>query len=206
MRMIRKIIPAIALLSVSLFMVGNASATQATLAQQQAPVGDLENTLYLNLKDGQVIIKLLPDQAPETVARIKELVRQGFYNGIVFHRVIDGFMAQGGDPTGTGTGGSGQKIPDEFPASSAAYKRGAIAMANAGPGTSDSQFFILFKDYQLPPQYTVFGKVISGMEYVDSIKKGDPYGNGKVTSPDKIVSMQVVADVKKAADAAPAAQ
>src|SRR5438477_9884119 len=104
-----------------------------------------------------------PDLAPETVAQIKKLVRQGFYDGIVFHRVIDGFMAQTGDPTGTGTGGSGQKIPDEFPRSENAYKRGVVAMANAGRGTSDSQFFIMFTDYPLPPNYSVFGKVSKGM-------------------------------------------
>lgn len=166
------------------------------VSAQQTNGPDLENTLYMNLKDGPVVIKLLPEQAPVTVARIKELVRKGFYNGVVFHRVINGFMAQGGDPTGTGRGGSGKKLPDEFPKVQGAYKRGVVAMANAGPGTSDSQFFIMFKDGSLPPQYTIFGKVINGMEYVDNIKKGNPNNNGAVTNPDKIVSMQVVADVK----------
>jgi peptidylprolyl isomerase len=159
--------------------------------------GSLENTLYLDLKDGRVVIELKPDAAPKTVARIKELARKGFYNGVVFHRVIEGFMAQGGDPTGTGMGGSGVKLPDEFPASKAAYKRGAVAMANAGSGTSDSQFFIMFTDYPLDPNYTVFGQVTKGMEFVDGIKKGNKLDNGSVTNPDKIVKMQVAADEKK---------
>jgi peptidylprolyl isomerase len=162
-----------------------------------ANAADPENTLYLDLKDGRVVIELAPDQAPKTVARIKELARKGFYNGVVFHRVIDDFMAQGGDPTGTGMGGSGQKLPDEFPKGEGAYKRGVMAMANAGPGTSDSQFFIMFKDYPLPPSYTVFGKVTQGMEFVDMIKKGSSANNGAVASPDKIVKMQVAADVKE---------
>jgi peptidylprolyl isomerase len=136
------------------------------------------------------------------VARIKELARQGFYNGIVFHRVIDGFMAQGGDPTGTGMSGSGKKLPDEFPRSGGAYKRGVMAMANAGRGTSDSQFFIMLADYPLQPDYTVFGKVTSGMEYVDKIKKGSSSQNGAVSNPDKIIRMQVAADVKDAPAAA----
>src|SRR5580692_4793890 len=133
---------------------------------------DPENTLILTLEDGPVTIALRPDLAPEHVARIKELAREGFYNGVVFHRVIEGFMAQGGDPTGTGMGGSGKRLPDEFPTGMGAYTRGVMAMANAGPGTSDSQFFIMLADYPLPPQYTVFGRVTNGMECVDKIKKG----------------------------------
>lgn len=155
------------------------------------------NTLYLDLKDGRVVIELRPDLAPKTVARIKELASKGFYNGVVFHRVIDGFMAQGGDPTGTGAGGSGVKLPDEFPKVAGAYKRGVVAMANAGPGTSDSQFFIMLEDYPLDPNYTIFGNVTKGMEFVDHIKKGDQYNNGSVSEPqDKIVKMQVAADAK----------
>jgi peptidylprolyl isomerase len=171
-----------------------------TVSSAQAQTAGEENTLLLELKDGVVEIQLLPEQAPQTVARIKELAKQGFYDGIVFHRVIDGFMAQGGDPTGTGTSGSGKKLPDEFPASSAAYKRGAVAMANAGPGTSDSQFFIMFADYPLQPDYTVFGQVVKGMEFVDNIKKGSSRDNGSVSSPDKIVSMKVKAAEAKAAN------
>ncbi len=167
------------------------------IATNSAQAADPENTLLLQLKDGTVEIQLLPEKAPKTVARIKELARKGFYNGIVFHRVIDSFMAQGGDPTGTGAGGSGQSLPDEFPTPADPYSRGVLAMANAGPGTSDSQFFIMLKDYPLPPQYTIFGKVTKGMEFVDKIKKGDSNDNGSVTAPDKIVSMKVAADVKK---------
>lgn len=166
-------------------------------ATTMAQAADLENTLYIDLKDGRVVVELRPDMAPKTVARIKELARKGFYDGIVFHRVIEGFMVQGGDPKGTGTGGSGQKIPDEFPTGQNAYKRGMMAMANAGPGTSDSQFFIMLNDYPLQPDYTIFGKVISGMEFVDNIKKGDKYANGSVSNPDKMIKVQVAADEKK---------
>jgi peptidylprolyl isomerase len=170
-----------------------------TMAAKNSMAADPQNTLYIDLPYGRVVVELRPDLAPKTVERIKELARKGFYDGTIFHRVIDGFMAQGGDPTGTGRGGSGKKIPDEFPTSKGAYTRGVMAMANAGPGTSDSQFFIMFKDYPLPPDYTVFGKVTSGMEFVDKIKKGEPPAN-----PDKIIKMQVAADADKAA--APAAK
>ena len=157
---------------------------------------DKENTLYLDLKDGRVIIELLPKVAPKHVARIKELVRQGFYDGIVFHRVIDGFMAQTGDPLGTGMGGSGKKLAAEF--NSEPHVRGTVSMARAmDPNSADSQFFICFADARfLDRQYTVWGKVVSGMEFVDKIKKGDPNRNGVVSNPDKIVKMQVVADEK----------
>ena len=157
---------------------------------------DKENTLYLDLKDGRVVIELLPKVAPKHVARIKELVRQGFYDGIVFHRVIDGFMAQTGDPLGTGMGGSGKKLAAEF--NSEPHVRGTVSMARAmDPNSADSQFFICFADaHFLDRQYTVWGKVVSGMEFVDKIKKGDPNRNGVVYNPDKIVKMQVAADEK----------
>ncbi|NQU61079.1 MAG: peptidylprolyl isomerase [Rhodospirillales bacterium] len=157
---------------------------------------DPENTLLLDLKDGQVVIDLRPDLAPKHVARIKELTRQGFYDGIVFHRVIEGFMAQGGDPTGTGSGGSGKNLPAEF--SKEPHVRGTLSMArSASPNSADSQFFIVFADSGfLDGQYTVWGKVSSGMEFVDKIKMGDQRRNGSVTDPDKIVKMQVAADVK----------
>lgn len=157
---------------------------------------DKENTIYLDLKDGRVVIELLPQVAPKHVARIKELVRQGFYNGIVFHRVIDGFMAQTGDPTGTGMGGSGKKLAAEF--NSEPHVRGTVSMARAkDPNSADSQFFICFADARfLDRQYTVWGKVTSGMEFVDKIKKGDQYNNGAVKNPDKIVKMQVAADAE----------
>ncbi|MBW8725900.1 MAG: peptidylprolyl isomerase [Inquilinus limosus] len=159
---------------------------------QGASARDLENTLYLDLADNhRVVIELRPDLAPKHVARIKELVRQGFYDGIVFHRVIEGFMAQTGDPTGTGTGGSGQKIDAEF--SKEPFKRGTVGMARAqSPNSADSQFFIMFANGDfLNGQYTVWGQVVEGMEYVDKIKRGEPPAN-----PDKIVKLQVAADVK----------
>ncbi|MBR5839413.1 MAG: peptidylprolyl isomerase [Victivallales bacterium] len=157
---------------------------------------DKGNTLYLDLKDGRVVIEMFPNVAPKHVARIKELVRQGFYDGIVFHRVIDGFMAQTGDPTGTGMGGSGKKLPAEF--NSEPHVRGTASMARAmDPNSADSQFFICFADARfLDRQYTVWGKVTSGMEFVDKIKKGDSRQNGTVTNPDKIVKMQVAADAE----------
>ena len=152
---------------------------------------DLENTLYMDLKDGRVVIELRPDLAPKHVARIKELAREGFYDGVVFHRVIDGFMAQGGDPTGTGTGGSGKKLPAEF--STEPHLRGVCSMARAqDPNSGDSQFFICFDDARfLDRQYTVWGKVASGMEFVDKIKRGEP-----VRDPDRIIKMSVAADVE----------
>ena len=173
-------------------------------AQADAPKADPENTLYLQLKDGRVVIQLYPDLAPNHVKRIKELTRQGFYDGLKFHRVIDGFMAQTGDPTGTGSGGS--KLPNlnsEF--NSAHHIRGTVSMARTNdPNSANSQFFICFKPSSfLDGQYTVFGQVISGMEYVDQIKKGAP-GSGTVTDPDKIVTLRVAADVD-AKTATPAA-
>ncbi len=157
---------------------------------------DKENTLYLDLDYGRVVIELYPDVAPNHVARIKELARQGFYDGIVFHRVIPGFMAQTGDPTGTGMGGSGKKLKAEF--NEKHHGRGAVSMARAmDPNSADSQFFICFDDAGfLDKQYTVFGQVVDGMDFVDMIKKGTSANNGAVSNPDKIVKMQVAADVK----------
>lgn len=162
-----------------------------------AKPADLENTLYMDLKDGRVVIEMRPDLAPKHVKRIKELVRQHFYDGVVFHRVIDGFMAQTGDPTGTGMGGSGQKIKAEF--SKEPHFRGAVSMARAADiNSADSQFFIvLAASTYLDGQYTYWGKVTSGMEIVDKIKKGDKDNNGSVSNPDKIIKMQVAADVKE---------
>lgn len=160
---------------------------------------DLENTLYLQLKDGRVVIELRPDLAPNHVARIKELTRAGFYDGLKFHRVIDGFMAQTGDPRGDGTGGSGRgKLKAEF--SKEMHLRGTLSMARAAdPNSADSQFFICFEDTpHLDGQYTIFGRVVEGMAYVDNIKRGDPRGNGMVSNPDIIVKMQVAADVEGA--------
>lgn len=155
---------------------------------------DLENTLHLELKTGRVVIALRPDLAPNHVARIKELARAGFYDGLVFHRVIDGFMAQTGCPDGAGTGGSGQKLKAEF--SDAPHRRGVASMARAAsPDSADSQFFICFEDSNfLDGKYTVWGEVVDGMEHVDQIKKGASARNGSVTDPDKIVSLKVAAD------------
>lgn len=155
---------------------------------------DPENTLNLEVKDGLVVIEMRPDLAPNHVARIKELARQGFYDGLVFHRVIDGFMAQTGDPQGNGTGGSGQNIAAEF--SAEPHIEGTCSMARSGhPDSADSQFFIMFgRSPHLDSQYSVWGQVVEGMEHVHSIKKGDSIQNGTVADPDKIVSMKVAAD------------
>ena len=164
------------------------------MAEQDTLSEDLENTLYMDLDYGRVVIELRPDIAPNHVARIKTLTREGFYDGVVFHRVIEGFMAQGGDPTGTGTGGSGENIDAEF--SNERHLRGTLSMARAqNPNSADSQFFICFDDVpHLDGQYTVWGQVVSGMEYVDQIKRGAPQNNGLVESPDKIVRLRVAID------------
>jgi len=163
-----------------------------------AMAADPENTLYMDVPAGRVVIEMRPDLAPATVAQIKALVRRGFYDGIVFHRVIDGFMAQTGDPKGDGTGGSGHKLKAEF--SNEKHVRGVVSMARASdPDSADSQFFIMFgPSPALDGKYTIWGKVTSGMEYIDQIKKGDPNRNGTVTNPDKIIKMQVAADAEKA--------
>ena len=149
-----------------------------------------EDIMTLETTKGKVVIEMRPDLAPGHVARVKELVKDGFYDGIVFHRVIDGFMAQTGCPHGTGTGGSGKKLKAEF--SREPHKRGTVSMARAQhPDSGDSQFFICFDDAPfLNGQYTVWGKVIEGMENVDGIKRGEP-----VTDPDKIVSARMKSDV-----------
>ena len=164
---------------------------------QQNKAQNLENVLYIDLKSGRVIIELLPKIAPAHVERIKTLARQKFYDGIVFHRVIDGFMAQTGDPTGTGMGGS--KLPDlraEF--SDEPHIRGAVSMARASdPNSGNSQFFIVTKDSRfLDNQYTVWGRVIKGMELVDKLKQGAGR-DGKVTNPDAMLHVRVAADVEK---------
>lgn len=156
---------------------------------------DRENTLFLDLKDGRVVIELRPDLAPNHVARIKELVRQGYYDGLKFHRVIDGFMAQTGCPEGTGTGGSGQKLKAEF--SRERHVRGTCSMARAAsPDSADSQFFIMFDNSpHLDGKYSIWGQVVEGMDFVDNIKKGSSLANGAVKDPDVIVRLQVAADV-----------
>lgn len=153
-----------------------------------------DNLVFLKLKDGMVEIQLIPEIAPKHVARLKELIRQGFYDGLNFHRVISGFMAQTGDPKGDGTGGTGKKLDAEF--SNEPHVRGTVSMARAmDPNSADSQFFIVFADApHLDGQYTVFGKVVKGMEYVDKIKRGSSMANGSVTDPDKIISMKMASD------------
>lgn len=154
-----------------------------------AEENDSENTLIMETTRGMVVIECRPDLAPNHVARIKELARQRFYDGVVFHRVIEGFMAQTGDPTGTGMGGSGQKLKAEF--NDGEHIRGVCSMARAGdPDSADSQFFICFDDAGfLNRQYTVWGKVVEGMENVDRIKRGEP-----VRDPDSIISLKVASD------------
>ena len=163
--------------------------------QSAAPAADLENTLHLELKDGTITITLRPDLAPLHVERIKTLTRQGFYDGVVFHRVIDGFMAQGGDPTGTGTGGS--ELPNvaaEF-TQKAKFVRCTCGMARAqSPDSANSQFFIMFAPGSfLDGQYTIWGEVTAGIDLVDKIKKGAGQ-SGQVRDPDKIIGMKVAAD------------
>ena len=152
-------------------------------------IEDPENTLLMETTKGQVVIAMRPDLAPGHVARIKELARDGFYDGLKFHRVIGGFMAQTGCPQGTGTGGSGKKLKAEF--SDAKHRRGTVSMARAtDPNSGDSQFFICFDEApHLNKQYTVWGTVIDGMQHIDAINKGEP-----PKSPDQIVTMQVAAD------------
>jgi cyclophilin family peptidyl-prolyl cis-trans isomerase len=157
-----------------------------------ATIKDPENTLLVEITHGRVVIEMLPEVAPGHVARIKELAREGFYDGVVFHRVIDGFMAQTGDPTGTGMGGSGKKLKAEF--NKMPHDRGTVSMARAqSPDSGDSQFFICFDEAPfLNRQYTVWGRVIEGMDNVDKIKRGEP-----VSNPDKIITMRVAADEGK---------
>ena len=170
----------------------------AALMTTEAAAADPENTLYMDLEHGRVVIEMRPDLAPKHVEQIKRLTRSGFYDGVVFHRVIDGFMAQGGDPTGTGTSGSGNKLPAEF--SNEPHVRGVTSMARTqDPDSADSQFFIMLAPApHLDGQYTVWGKVTEGMEFVDKLKRGDSRRGGTVADPDKIVRMQVAGDAEKA--------
>ena len=157
------------------------------LSSGLASAADKENTLYIDLKDNcRVVIEMRPDLAPAHVARIKQLVGEGFYDGVAFHRVIDGFMAQTGCPHGTGTGGSGQKLKAEF--SKEKHVRGTVSMARSqSPDSGDSQFFICFEESPwLNGQYTVWGQVVEGMDNVDKIKRGEP-----VSDPDRIVSARL---------------
>jgi peptidylprolyl isomerase len=188
-------------------LITAAAATLAAgpaLAQAQpAPAAsagarpDPQNTVFMDTKDGRITIRLRPDLAPKHVTQIKALTKRGFYNNIVFHRVIDGFMAQTGDPTGTGMGGSDlPNIPAEF--SREPFRRGTVGMARSqNPNSANSQFFIMFGDGAfLNNNYTVIGEVTGGMDVVDKIKKGDRASNGQVANPDRIVKMQLMADAR----------
>jgi peptidyl-prolyl cis-trans isomerase, cyclophilin type len=171
------------------------SAARAKKIKHTYQVKDAENALLLKLKDGDVVIEMYPEDAPEHVKRIKELARAEFYNGLKFHRVIDGFMAQTGCPYGNGTGGTGKKLKAEFNRNP--HKRGTVSMARSMmPDSADSQFFICFADCPwLDGQYTVWGEVTSGMDAVDKIKRGDGL-NGAVDEPDEIISLQVISDLR----------
>ncbi len=180
------IILGILIAGLAAFFAMSIAAPQASMAQETG-----KPHWILELKDGTVDIELLPDVAPNHVARVIELTNEGFYNGLVFHRVIDGFMAQGGDPTGTGTGGS--QLPDlkaEFN-NTINFSRGVVAAARTNnPDSANSQFFIMFADAPwLDGQYTIWGRVVSGMEAVDKIKKGN--GDQPVVDPDKIISATI---------------
>lgn len=170
------------------------SQTRAKKIKHSYQVKDENNAIVLKLKYGDVVIEMFDDVAPNHVSRIKELVRQEFYNGLKFHRVIDGFMAQTGCPYGTGMGGSGKKLKAEF--NIKPHKRGTVSMARSMmPDSADSQFFICFADCPwLDGQYTVWGEVTSGMEFVDMIKKGSG-ANGEVMSPDEIIAMKIISDL-----------
>jgi len=179
-------------------MAAAALALGTLTGGQDAGAADADNTLYLDTTYGRVVIEMRPDLAPNHVKRIKELVRQGFYDNAPFHRVIDGFMAQTGDPTGTGAGGSGKNLRAEFSAEQ--HVRGTVSMARTpDPNSADSQFFIVLAPApHLDRQYTVWGRVTEGMSYVDRIKKGDRFGNGVVSNPDRIVKMSMASDGGKA--------
>ena len=168
----------------------------AAITTREASALDKENTLYIELEWGRVVIEMRPDLAPNHVAQIRRHARAKVYDNVPFHRVIDGFMAQTGDPDGTGMGGAGERLKAEF--SREPHKRGVASMARTNdPNSARSQFFIMLADYpSLDGQYTVWGKVVSGMEHVDRIKKGAP-GSGQVTNPDRMKTVRVAADVDK---------
>jgi peptidylprolyl isomerase len=179
--------------AVATFVMGETMSMPA----QAKPALDPENTIYMDLKYGRVVIEMFPDLAPKAVERIKTLSRQGFYDGTPFHRVIEGFMAQGGDPTGTGTGGSSlPNLPAEF-TTRRHFVRGTCGMARTtDPDSANSQFFIMFAPApHLDGQYTIWGQVVQGMAFVDMIKRGSGPG-GIVQNPDRIAHMRVAADVK----------
>ncbi len=182
-------------------LIAAAAATPllAASTKMSAAAGlDPENTVYMDLKYGRVVIQLLPELAPKAVARVKELCGRHFYDGTPFHRVIAGFMAQGGDPTGTGTGGSGLgPLPAEF-TNQRRFLRGTVGAARTSdPNSADSQFFIMFAPApSLDGKYTIWGQVVSGMQFVDQIKRGTG-PDGMVSNPDRILKMRLAADENK---------
>jgi peptidylprolyl isomerase len=179
------------------FVIAAALCLAGAAHAQTTPKLDPQNTVYLDLTYGRVVIELRPDLAPKHVERVKLLCHEHFYDGTPFHRVIEGFMAQGGDPTGTGEGGSKYpNLPAEF-TTVAKFVRGTVGAARTSdPDTANSQFFIMFApNPSLDGQYTIWGQVVSGMEFVDKIKRGEG-GSGMVTDPDKIVKMRLAADEK----------
>lgn len=193
----KKILTIFGFLTLSFLLMNQTNAANSNTGTTNLAGKNLENILYIDLKYGQVVIQMLPEIAPKHVERIKILARRKFYDGIKFHRVIDGFMVQTGDPTGTGMGGSDlPNLKAEF--SNEPHIRGAVSMARAAdPNSANSQFFIVTKDSRfLDRQYTVWGRVISGMEFVDKIKKGTG-DNGQVTDPDIMIKVRVAADTLK---------
>jgi peptidylprolyl isomerase len=182
-----------ATIAAALFLATGAVAQPAPAS----PKLDPNNTVYLDLTSGRVVIELRPDLAPKHVERVKLLCHEHFYDGTPFHRVIEGFMAQGGDPTGTGEGGSKYpNVPAEF-SNAAKFVRGTVGAARASdPDSANSQFYIMFAaNPGLDGQYTIWGQVVSGMQFVDKIKRGDG-ANGMVTNPDKIVTMRLASEAK----------
>jgi cyclophilin family peptidyl-prolyl cis-trans isomerase len=195
-KMQRIIVMSVKALGLTIALLVASAVAWPPSASAQAP-DDPQNTIVLTTKDGPVKIRLRPDLAPKHVERIKALTKRGFYDGIVFHRVIDGFMAQTGDPTGTGTGRSDlPNLPAEF--TREPYKVGSLGMARAqDPNSANSQFFICFEGCgPLTGQYTLFGEVVSGMDNIRKIKKGDSAANGAVRGPDKIISLKLMADAR----------
>jgi peptidylprolyl isomerase len=179
----------------ALALTASVGATAQPATTPAAPVTDPQNTVLLKLKTGTVVIMLRPDLAPKHVERVKLLCHEHFYDGTPFHRVIDGFMAQGGDPTGTGEGGSKYpNLPAEF-STVAKFVRGTVGAARTSdPDSANSQFYIMFAPApSLDGNYTIWGQVVSGMQYVDQIKKGDG-PNGSVSDPDKVISMRLASD------------
>ena len=187
--------PKTALRSLGLALLVGAAAVSTAFAGEAKKLGlDPQNTLYIDLKNNcRVVVKLLPKVAPKHVARVRKLAREHFYDGIIFHRVIEGFMAQTGDPTGTGMGGSKYpNLPAEF--SSVPFERGTVGAARAvDPNSANSQFFIMFRPgHFLDGKYTVWGQVVKGMDCVDKIARGEPPAH-----PDKMLKVRIAADVDK---------